>query len=130
MEEKFIQGEINKATYEKWLIQYKTEQEETKDQSDQIDIKSMKNQHILQQNLQLLTDLKKLFQSVDLQEKASFLRLVFKRVPLLSDDILEPLELNPLFEYKSLNINELSIKKNGTFSRKKAKNPVSTPGGT
>lgn len=77
VEEKWIKNDINKDTYERWYAKYNKELVDTKGAIERLDRDHGKAFKILENNLQLLTDMRYVYSIADTMQKRDFVNLVF-----------------------------------------------------
>ena len=77
VEEKWIKNEISKDTYDRWYTTYNTEVTSCKDSITRLSHVDKHAFTILQKNLDLLVDLKSIYNRATITQKREFVKLVF-----------------------------------------------------
>lgn len=77
VEEKWIKNEISKETYDRWYTTYNTEVTSCKDSITRLSHVDKHAFTILQKNLDLLVDLKSLYNRASITQKREFVKLMF-----------------------------------------------------
>ncbi|MFB3388037.1 recombinase family protein [Flavobacterium sp. LAR06] len=77
LEEKWINSEINKDTYDRWYATYKFTIENNKESIKRLSGNSSEAFKILQKHLEVMTDVSNLYNSGDTLDKREFVKLVF-----------------------------------------------------
>ena len=114
VEEKWIKNEISKDTYDRWYTTYSTAITSCKDSITRLSHVDKHAFTILQKNLDLLVDLKSLYNRATITQKREFVKLVFDSNLYYQDGIYRTPTMIDL-----LSRNHLLMKEKGLLLYKK-----------
>jgi len=120
LEEKWINSEINRDTYDRWYASYKHTIEETKESIKRLSGNSSDAFKILQNHLDVITDVSNLYSSGTTLDKREFVKLVFDSNLYYEKGIYRTPTMHDIFASNYLIMKEKSLliyqKKRDNFS--------------
>ena len=120
LEEKWINNEVTKDTYERWYATYKYTIENAKEAINRLSRNPSEAFHILEKHLDLLTDISNVYNSGDVFGKREFVNLVFDSNLYYEQGIYRTPTMMSIFSFNHLKMKEEGLlvyeKKRDDFS--------------
>ena len=110
LEEKWINNDVSKDTYERWYATYKFSIENIKDSITRLnDVTSLNAFAILEKHLEVMTDVANLYSTANTMEKREFVNLVFDSNLYYQDGIYRTPSMHEVFAVNSLKMKDKGL---------------------